>query len=147
MDIVRAENAKLLRHYQRDGNVTPFAWHPSDSYEDYYERGCHPEIVERLWRQIGPALPKDCRSLVCGVPALTHRVSGVVLAIGMGTQYCVRLVQPFIGAAVTAGAKTANKWTDGRATDLREELGADWVFGAWLSEEPIWCRETYKAFS
>ena len=49
-----------------------------------YGLGTHPDIIERLWR-IDKALPRTCRWLLWGGPALVHPVSGVVFAVGFGT--------------------------------------------------------------
>lgn len=147
MDTSNPLNAKLLAHYGRGGrSQVPFVWHRFETAEAYYESGCHPDIVERLWRQIGLALPLDCRSLVYGTPALTHPVSGVVLAIGMGTQYGLRLTRTFRTLAIVRGAKLSIAWTGGGSTDIARELGNDWVFGAWLASEPDWCRQAFEVF-
>ena len=49
-----------------------------------YGLGTHPDIIERLWR-IDAALPRTCRWLLWGGPALVHPESGVVFAVGFGT--------------------------------------------------------------
>ena len=146
MDISNPRNAKLLEHSAHGaGSKVQFAWHRLDTTEVYRESGCHPEIVERLWQQIGLALPSDCRSLVYGTPALTHPGSGVVLAIGMGTQYALRLTRPLHALAIDRGAKLSTSWTGGGSTDIAQVFGEDWVFGAWLASEPDWCRQTFEA--
>jgi hypothetical protein len=142
-----AQNAKVLAYIGRGRPVGPvFAWQCEDSAKAYYESGCHPDIVERIWDQIGAALSSDCRSLVYGTPALTHPVSGVILAIGMGTSYGLRLADPGLNAALAAGAKTLTTWTGGALTDIRAECGVDWVFGAWAAAEIDWCRQAFDAF-
>lgn len=141
------QNAKVLTYLQRAKQTAPtFVWHREHSVKAYYESGCHPDIVERIWDQIGAALPSDCRSLVYGTPALVHPASGAVLAIGMGTQYGLRLCEPGLSAARASGAKTTATWTIGGSTDIVVECGADWVFGCFASDEPTWCRQAYEAF-
>lgn len=145
MSIEQPANANVLAHLGRGGVVPPFSWYRDFGGDAYYEAGCHPDIVQRLWDQIGVALPRDCRSLVCGVPALTHPDSGVILAVGMGTQYCLKLDAPLAEAALVVGARSSMRWSDGTTTDLGVVFGAGWVFGGWLSQEPEWCRETFEA--
>ncbi len=142
-----AANAKVLAYLRRKPLIQPaFVWYRETSRDAYYEAGSHPDIVERLWDQIGAALPSDCRSLVYGTPALTHPISGAILAIGIGTEYGLRLVEPGLSAALAAGAKTITTWTGGGSTDLRAECGADWLFGCWATAEPTWCRQTFDVF-
>lgn len=141
-----AENAKVLAYLGRGQSSVPvFAPHRGNSAKDYYESGSHPDVVERLWQQIGAALPSDCRGLVYGTPALVRPSSGAIFAIGMGTSYALRLVEPGLSAALAAGAKTSMTWTGGVRTDIRAECGADWVFGAWAKAELEWCRQAFDA--
>jgi hypothetical protein len=146
MDLSHPRNAKLLTYVRgKAGSKPPFAWHRFDSEQAYYEAGCHPDVVERLWGEIGGALALDCRSMVYGTPALTHPTSGVVLALGMGTAYALRLTGADRPLALQAGAKLSVSWSGGGGTDIAQELGDDWVFGAWLASEPDWCRRTFEA--
>lgn len=108
--------------------------------------GCHPEIVERLWDQIGPKLPTDCRGLVHSNPALVHSRSGVILAIGMGTWYGLRLPGTAGKEAAKAGAETFMRWSTGDCGDIRLTLGENWVFGGFLADEPLWCKTVYDLF-
>jgi hypothetical protein len=147
MDIAHPENANVLRYLSR-GKPTAAAHAPWDSVEDaYYGCGCHPEIVERVWDQIGAALPSDCRCLVHGTPALVHPKARVILAIGIGTKYGLRLPGTLATEATKMGAKTYTVWSLGLGDmDIRRDLGEDWVFGAWLADELSWCRRVYESF-
>lgn len=121
---------------------------PPESVADPYMRqGSHPDIVQRVWDQLGKALPVDCRCLVYGDPALVHPISGIILAFCFGTQYCLRLTPQRIEDALELGAKTYIKWSPGHSTDVAQEFGIDWVFGNWKKEELVWCREVYNAFN
>ena len=114
--------------------------------QPYYNCGCHPDIVERIWDGIGVALPTDCSGLVYGTPALVHPRSAVIFALGIGTQYGLLLPGGLAVEAVKAGAKLQTKWSSGGTMEIQRELGTDWVFGAWLANEPSWCRRVYELF-
>src|SRR5689334_7613270 len=109
-------------------------------------QGSHPDIVERVWDQIGSTLPMDCRCLVCGTPALLQPVSGIVLAFCLGTAYCVRLPSGLLEEAIKNGAKTSTKWSNGTVLDATKTFGSDWIFGGWKKEDE-WCRKTYEAYN
>jgi hypothetical protein len=107
--------------------------------------GCHPEIVERLWDQIGAPLPADCRGLVYCNPALVHPKSGVIFAIGLGTWYGLRLPGSLASEAAKGGAKTCFKFSTGDM-DIRRALGEEWVFGGFIPNELVWCKNAYEVF-
>ena len=70
MNLAHPANTKILGYLARcrSGSPALSAW---DSVENpSYRCGCHPEIVERLWEQLGAALPTDCPCLVDLIPAL-----------------------------------------------------------------------------
>jgi hypothetical protein len=119
------------------------AW---DSVNDaYYNAGSHPDIVERLWDQIGAKLPVDCRCLIHGYPSLAHPSSGVVFGITAGTSYCLYLPNGIAATSIEMGARTYLKATYGNDLDTLRDLGNDWVFGAWLVQELTWCRTVYES--
>lgn len=123
---------RLVRSILRD--QPPVA--SPDSVEDpYREQGSHPDVVERVWDELGRALPTDCRCLVYGTPSLVHPGAGVVLAFTLGTGYFVRLPA---GAART-GAEPRIGWQ----VDAAHDLGADWVDGRWAADEAGWCAAAY----
>ena len=110
----------------------------SDAFPDskwpYLACGCHPEIVERIWDQIGSALPQSARYVLWGRPVLVDPATGLVLAVGYGTSYVLR-----VPGGVTAGEfSSSHRWNDGTTTDLSQELGEGWVFGAWVNDETNW---------
>lgn len=54
---------------------------PVDPKHDYYwDSGAHPDVVQRLWNQLGKGSPAESRALLFGTPALVHPESGIVLA-------------------------------------------------------------------
>ena len=79
-----------LRTKER-AHTSPLSTKPGDVKDPYYELGTHPDVVEHLWDRLGPALPEDCRCVVLGAVALAQPRSGVVMALGLGTNYALRL--------------------------------------------------------
>ena len=57
------------------GDQPPVA-SPDTVGDPYYGQGSHPDVVERVWDQLGASLPTDCRCLVYGTPALVDPASG-----------------------------------------------------------------------
>ena len=146
MNLAHPANTQILAYLAQGRSGSP-VYSARDSVENpYYRCGCHPEIVERLWEQLGAALPSDCRCLVHLIPALVQPRSGVILAAGLGTQYGVRVPGALVSAAIAAGAKTQTKWSSGEIMDIQRDLGEDWVFGGWQADELPWCRSLYETF-
>lgn len=144
MHLALPKNSTVLSYLSRGRRDAPvFAAH--DAVQDpYWKCGSHPEIVERLWDQIGASLPEDCRCLVHGTPALVHPKARVIFGIGIGTQYGLLLPGSLSTEATRAGAKTVTTWSGGGDMDIRRELGDDWIFGHWLAEELSWCKTAYE---
>ena len=127
-----------------EGSEPPVA-PPDDSKRDYYwEAGAHPEIVARLWHQLGKNLPATSRALVFGTPALVHHESGVVLAFALGTEYALRLPRSLCRGGRPAGLRTVAKWTGGGGTDIERECGMEWIFGSYAADEIAWCEESFR---
>ena len=38
------------------------------------------------------------------------------------------------------------RWSTGDYTDIQEDYGEDWVFGAFSRKELIWCLQVYDMF-
>ncbi len=115
---------------------------PREHPDPYQEAGSHPDVVERVWDVLGASLPKNGRALVYGAPALVHPL-GVVMALAYGTQYALRIPEASLAWAAKAGCKTEQTWTGGGMTNIEDELGRGWVFGAWLEQEKAWLAQTY----
>lgn len=86
--------------------------------DPYFGCGSHPEIVERVWDQIGRGFPPASRRILCGAPVLVHPATGLVLAVCYGTSYCLRLPDVALPAALEAGCETFHRWSDGRVNAL-----------------------------
>src|SRR5262249_2510942 len=117
---------------------------PDDPEKDYYwEAGAHPDVVQRLWDQIGKALPVDSRAPAFGAPALARPGSGVILAFAMGTEYVLRLPRRLRLDDRPPGRRTVARWTTGGSTDIARECGQEWIFGSYSPDEIGWCGETF----
>ena len=112
--------------------------------DPFLNLGSHPDVVERLWDEVGAQLPEEARAIVYGVPSLVAPDSGLLLAQAYGTQYILRIPLSEKAKALKAGAKTLMHWPAGRTSDLKQEYGDDWIFGFWSKEEPRWCVESSK---
>ena len=118
---------------------------PNDPSRDYsWEVGAHPDVVERLWDQLGKNLPKTSRALVFGTPALVHPESGVVFAFALGTEYALRLPYRVWRDKRTAGLRTVAQWTGGGSTDIERECGKEWILGSYTADEISWCEEVFR---
>ena len=103
--------------------------------------GCHPDVVQRLWDELGSGLPRAARVLVHGTPALVCPRVGVVVAVGLGTSYALRLPQ---GAARDPAASALERVHHYRTAGVTLDLGQwgpSWRFGAYASAEPAWVVE------
>ena len=119
---------------------------PNSVPDPYLCQGSHPDIVQRVWDELGALLPAECRSLVHGTPAIVHNRTGIVIAICNGTQYNLRLTTDGFREAIARGARTRTRWSTGEGMDSLAVLGADWIFGGWFKEEEQWCRDSYEEY-
>jgi len=138
-------NAGVIRSLCRTKGVTASVVTPSVVRDPFLTCGSHPDIVERVWDQLGDSLSNASRCILCGTPVLVHHDTGLVLAACYGTQYCVRLPAAAMPAALKAGCQTSTRWSNGTITKLSEEFGANWVFGCWAKDEVAWCRAVADA--
>jgi hypothetical protein len=147
MDISDPLKQNVLAYLSSRYPDLPLALLPQESKLDpYMHLGSHPDIVERIWKGIGAKLDSDCRLIICGTPALVQPETGIILALTLGTQYCLHLPDPLVRTALEAGAKTTTKWSNGHVMDVAKIFGKGWIFGKWLKDEIEWCRQSYKIF-
>lgn len=133
-------NAGVIRSLCRQKGRVVSVVAPDAVRDPYLGCGSHPEIVERVWDQLGHGLPPGCRRILCGTPVLIHPDTELVLAVSHGTSYCLRVPGDALQAALRAGCSTSHRWGDGTVTDLAVEFGPGWVFGCWAKDEVTWCR-------
>lgn len=137
LDEAHPENAVLLAWLARDGHRTPIA-RPSSVADAFTQCGSHPDVVERVWDQLGAGLPRAARALVYGRPGLVHERRGLVLALALGTQYALRLPVGVVAEAEGAGLRSVHVYrTVGERVDVGA-WGGTWRFGAWVREEAGW---------
>lgn len=140
-------NTPVLRHFGLDpaarNSIAPWDIGP----EPFMLAGSHPDVVDRLWNQLGAVLPQDCRCRVGHSPALAHPRTGLLIGVALGTRYALRLPEDTLHAALGLGATQCTVWSGGSTLDLGTSFGKDWVFGAWLKDEPAWCRRIFDAES
>ena len=114
---------------------------PTD--KDYMESGAHPEIVERLWDQLGARLSIDCRRVIWGSPALLHPTTGLIFALALGTSYAIRLAKKTRQHGLPHGVSTETTWSGGERMNIQTEFGEDWIFGSWNKMEEAWVEEVF----
>jgi hypothetical protein len=139
-------NQKVLQYLALRNRTAPLLAAANSTPDPYFGLSSHPEIVEHLWKNLGRSLPLNCCWIVRGTPALVHPGSGVVLAFALGTQYVLRLPPDSAAEAVILGARVTTTWAGGQTTDISRELGAEWVFGRFLPQEPEWVNRAFKDF-
>jgi len=137
-------NAGVIRSLC-DAGRAPTVKLGSEVADPYYEAGAHPDIVERVWDELGRGLPPESRRLLRGTPVLVDVGTGLVLAVCMGTSYALRVPLDAVGQAVAAGSETVHRYGEGTVIDLHATFGPDWVFGGWLAQEPEWIRQAADA--
>jgi hypothetical protein len=146
LDEQHPRNAGVIQYRRRhnERNLPPCAA-PDSFPQPHMELGSHPDIVGRLWDDLGRSLPQDCRCIVYGTPALVAPRSGIILAVAVGTQYGLRLPEGTVAEAVKAGVRMTTKWSDGGEMNIQREFGGDWVFGRWMKNEPDWLLDVYRS--
>jgi hypothetical protein len=138
-------NASVCRYFgSRDGAAdAPAVRTPAEVADPYYTLGTHPDLVERLWDQLGGGLPVDCRRVLYRTPVLLRPDTGIVFGFAGGTHtYALRLPEAERTAALGSGATRVRHYPMHPSLDL-DTLGPEWVFGGWLRGEEAWCRAAY----
>ena len=138
-------NAALVRYFApRHGRREQSDVARPEAVKDpYYTLGTHPDLVERLWDELGKALPVDCRAVFYGTPALIHSASGVMFGFAGGTHtYALRLPPVERAQALDAGATRIMTYPQSPALDV-SQFGEEWVLCRWFADEAAWCRAAF----
>ena len=112
--------------------------------------GTHPDLVIRLWDELGTLLPVDCHAVVYGAPVLSRPDSGIIFAFAGGTfTYALRLPPGVRASAISAGATRVYHYPaypelklEASTLDLAD-VGDEWLFGDWLKGEEEWVKFAY----
>ena len=144
MQIRQPRNEGVVRYLERNSKAIPDLRLPRERHLDYMECGAHPDVVERVWDELGKHLPLQCRQVVLGTPGLIAPQSGVVLALAFGTQYTLRLPGRVVREGAGSSVRTVTTWSTGGQMNIHEEFGPDWIFGSWGSAEEAWCLEAFR---
>ena len=136
-------NDGVIRYLERAKRFLDDDRAPRPEHLDYWESGSHPDIVERVWDQLGKALPVESRRVVCGTPALLNPASKVLIAVSMGTQYAIRLPSAVLASRIPSDARVETTWSTGGGLNVQMEFGPAWIFGSYAREEEAWCRQSF----
>jgi hypothetical protein len=140
------ENAGVLGYLGRGRGLDDLPVGQLPEEVDRWHLGTHPDVVDHLWDVLNAPLPADGRCVIYGGPAVVHTASGIVLAVGVGTEYALRLLPDDRAQAMEAGAEVVHIFkTSGGTLDLAASFGPDWVFGSFDSREPGWLMAAYSA--
>jgi hypothetical protein len=108
---------------------------PDELSRPYDSLGTHPDLVSRLWDELGKVLPTDCRAVFYGTPVLLRPDTAVVFAFAGGTHtYAFRLPELERLEAIGAGASRIKRYSIGPSLDL-DRIGSEWVLGGWYRGE------------
>jgi hypothetical protein len=147
IDTINPMNRGVLKYLGREEKSRNAVIAEPDSVPyPYLSQGSHPDIVQRLWDELGAILPAKCQCLVYGTPAIVHNHSGIVIGICNGTQYNLRLIAEDFKKAIAKGATTQTRWSNGQVMDSLAILGFDWIFGGWFKKEEKWLRNSYEEY-
>lgn len=144
--------AYLTDPSRRDNPNTKNECDPALIPRAYETLGTHPDLVARLWDELGGTLKVDCRWVVYGAPTLVRVSSGIIFGYASGTHtYMLKLPLDLYHEVREKGAKTQHKFPafqklgiPERILDL-EKIELGWVLGSWSKAEVMWCQEAYAA--
>jgi hypothetical protein len=137
LDAGRAENRGVLDFLaRRNERRCPLAERPDAFDQPYLSLGSHPDVVERVWKELAP--DPAWRVVVLGTPGVVEPVAGTVLALALGTSYWLRLAPGDLEPALSSGVTQEHVFGGGKRFDAAAVLGPAWVHGSWDEREPLW---------
>ncbi len=152
IDFNHPANGKLVANFEsRRPRGSEREADPAKVDNPYYTLGTHPDLVDRLWDELGGVLPLKCRWILYGSPVLVHPTTGIVFGFAGGTlTYALRLPPAELATALRAGATTVHEYPAHPEVNVKEsrldlaDIGPEWVFGNWLKGEEAWCRAAFE---
>ena len=139
-------NLRLVDYFRSQAPYARPVTPKTDFDDPYHHAGAHPDVVGYLWDRIAARWPDDSRCLLFGVPVLVQPVSGIVLAVAMGTAYFVRVPEDELAVARAKGYQTIWKVSPS-AIDAGKIFGGDWVLGRHEQHESRWCNTLFERFN
>ncbi len=110
---------------------------PDEVADPYLPLGAHPDVVQRVWKDIAPS--PAWRAVVLGRPAAVDPGEGAVVAPALGTSYWLRVAPEHLGAALSSGARQRHTYgRNGPVLDAAASFGPTWIHGLWDAREPEW---------
>jgi hypothetical protein len=107
--------------------------------DPWYGLGTHPDIIEHMWK-LDDTLPRSCRWVFWGGPALVHPQTGVVFAVGFGTiGYVMRLPPHVLAQAMPEQASQVVRRNPTYKFDISAG-GPEWRFVTTRAPDAEWCR-------
>jgi len=136
-------NAGFRRHREAGHPGVDPVRSPEEVVRPYDSLGTHPDLVARLWDELAKGLPRECRLIFFGGPALVHPGTGILFGFAEGTHtYALRLPEPERLEAQRQGAARVVPHGKRPSFDLND-IGSEWIFCRWYKEEETWCRAAY----
>jgi len=136
-------NAGLRRHREAGRSRLDPVRSPDEVVRPYDSLGTHPDLVARLWDELAGDLPRECRTIFFGGPALVHPGTGILFGFAEGTHtYALRLPEIERLEAQRQGAARVVRYGKGPSFDLTD-VGPEWIFCRWYKGEEAWCRAAY----
>jgi hypothetical protein len=129
LDLNQPANRKVLRYLKQMGAKE---W-----------IGVHPDILDRILA-LAAKLPHCVRRSLRGARIVAHRKTGIIVAVGFGTTYCVR-VGSAVKEARRAGLVASERFLDGGRLNVSRQFGPDWLYGAWNRKEREWIQTVLPA--
>jgi len=139
------KNKKMLLAKSEIKNSSQVFSSENEGPEQYCGAGSHPDVVQRVWIELGKHFPKESKCHIFGSPALYNPQTGLIFAICNGTRYCIRIPESRLEEAKDFGLMESTTWSGGATTNVSEEYGHGWLFGAWHDKEEEFCKEMYES--
>ncbi|MFO1115464.1 MAG: hypothetical protein U1E28_07265 [Beijerinckiaceae bacterium] len=122
----------------------PLGQRLEDHPDPYYGLGTHPDIIDIMWK-LDKSLPRSCRYVFWGKPALVHPGTGIVFCVAFGTiGFVMRLPPDVLAAAPEELAHVADR-IGGPHLKHHDISGAgpEWRFVSYAAPREEWARAAY----